>query len=62
MHKTNTITYANILSLGMNQIQNSNLQKNQVMAPKFEGIQNLVAWVAAPRIILGPMTYFPYGL
>lgn len=42
MHKTNTITYANILSLGMNQIQNSNLQKNQVMAPKFEGIQNLV--------------------
>lgn len=62
MHKTNTITYANILSLGMNQIQNSNSQKNKVMTPKFEGTQNLVAWAAAPVVILGTMTYFPYGL
>lgn len=62
MHKTNTITYANILSLGMNQIQNSNLQKNKVITPKFEGIQNPVAWAAAPGVILGTMTSFPYSL
>lgn len=40
---TVTITYANIFSLGINQIKNSNLQKNKEINPKFEGIQNLVA-------------------
>lgn len=45
IHKANTltITYANILSLDMNQIKNSNLWKNKEINPKFEEIQNLVA-------------------
>lgn len=45
IHKANTVstTYANVLSLGMNQITNSNSQKNKEINPKLKGIQSLVA-------------------
>lgn len=64
IRKANTVstTYANILSLGMNQIKNPNLQKNKEINPKLEGIQNLVAWTAAPGVILATVAYSPYGL
>lgn len=59
---TVTITYASILSLGTNQIKDSNLQNNKEINPNFEGIQNLVAWTAAPGVISATLTDFPCGL
>lgn len=46
----------------MNRIKDNNLQKNKEINPNFEGIQNLVAWTAAPGVILATMTEFPSGL
>lgn len=43
----------------MNQIQNASLQKNKLMNPRIQGIQNLVAWSAAPGVTLGSVTYSP---
>lgn len=64
IHKANTVstTYANILSLGMNQITNSNSQKSKEINPKLKGIQSLVAWTVAPGVILATVAYFPYDL
>lgn len=46
----------------MNQITNSNSQKNKEINPKLKGIQSLVAWTAAPGVILATVAYFPYDL